>query len=111
VRKPIPLISNKPLEASTTVNESSVKIEDHGLNIRSHLFYKALIWASECLSSVVTDDFLAAPIRDNCAAPNLPPPEQIRWCRGPAKSASRFRDNASGARLFALALPPAVTVA
>ena len=36
VRKPFPLISNEPLEASTTVKQGSVKIEDHGLNIRSH---------------------------------------------------------------------------
>ena len=34
VSKAIPLISNKPLEASTTVKERSVEIEDHGLNIR-----------------------------------------------------------------------------
>ena len=34
VSKPFPLISNKPLEASTTVKQGSVKIEDHGLNIR-----------------------------------------------------------------------------
>ena len=29
------LHSNKPLEASTTVRQGSVEIEDHGLNIRS----------------------------------------------------------------------------
>jgi hypothetical protein len=34
VRKTFPLTSNKPLEASTTVQQSSVEIEDHGLNIR-----------------------------------------------------------------------------
>ena len=33
IRKPLPLISNKPLEASTTVKEGSVEIEDDGLNI------------------------------------------------------------------------------
>ena len=42
VRKPFPLITNEPLEASTTIKQGSVKIEDHGLNIRSHLSYKAL---------------------------------------------------------------------
>ena len=42
VRKPFPLISNEPLEASTAVEEGSVKIEDHGLNIRSHLFSRAV---------------------------------------------------------------------
>jgi hypothetical protein len=45
VRKPFPLIPNKPFEASTTVKDSSVKIEDHGLNIHWHLFYKPLIRA------------------------------------------------------------------
>ena len=34
VSKPFPLISNKSLEASTTVKQGSVEIEDHGLNIR-----------------------------------------------------------------------------
>jgi len=34
VSKPFPLMSNKPLEASTTVKQRSVEIEDHGLNIR-----------------------------------------------------------------------------
>ena len=33
VRKPFPLISNEPLEASTTVKESAVEIEDHGPDI------------------------------------------------------------------------------
>jgi hypothetical protein len=31
------LISNKPLEASTTVEQSSIEIENHGLNVRQHL--------------------------------------------------------------------------
>jgi hypothetical protein len=43
VSKPTPLISNEPLEASTTVKQGSVKIENDGPNIRQHLFYKALI--------------------------------------------------------------------
>jgi hypothetical protein len=30
---PFPLISNKPLEASTTVEQGAVEIEDNGLNI------------------------------------------------------------------------------
>jgi hypothetical protein len=32
------LISNKPLKASTTVQQGSVEIEDRGLNTRQHLF-------------------------------------------------------------------------
>jgi hypothetical protein len=42
VRKPFPLISDEPLEASTTVDEGSVKIEEHGLDVGSHLFYRHL---------------------------------------------------------------------
>jgi hypothetical protein len=34
VSKPFPLMSNKPLETSTTVQQRSVEIEDHGLNVR-----------------------------------------------------------------------------
>jgi hypothetical protein len=49
------LISNKPLEASTTVKKGSVKIEDHGLNVRSHLFYKALIRALALLANDVVE--------------------------------------------------------
>jgi hypothetical protein len=33
VSKAFPLIPNKPLEASTTVKQGSVEIEDHGLNL------------------------------------------------------------------------------
>jgi hypothetical protein len=38
VSKPYPLISNEPLEASTTVEQGSVEIENNGANIRQHLF-------------------------------------------------------------------------
>ena len=41
--EPFPLISNKPLKASTTVKDGSVEIEDDGLNIRSHQFCIAFI--------------------------------------------------------------------
>jgi len=34
VSKPFPLISNEPLETSTTIKQGSVEIEDHGLYIR-----------------------------------------------------------------------------
>jgi hypothetical protein len=34
VSKPLPLISNEPLETSTTIKQGSVEIEDHGLYIR-----------------------------------------------------------------------------
>jgi hypothetical protein len=43
VSKPTPLISNEPLEASTTVKQGSVEIENNGADIRQHLFYKTLI--------------------------------------------------------------------
>jgi hypothetical protein len=32
--KSLPLTSNEPLEASTTVKQGSVEVEDHGLNVR-----------------------------------------------------------------------------
>ncbi len=41
VGKPFPLITNELLEASTSIKQGAVKIEDHGLNIRSHLSYNA----------------------------------------------------------------------
>jgi hypothetical protein len=37
------LSSNKALEASATVEQGSVEIEDHGLDIRQHLFCKTHI--------------------------------------------------------------------
>jgi hypothetical protein len=33
VSKALPLIVNKPLEASTTVEQGSIQIEDHGMNV------------------------------------------------------------------------------
>ena len=42
-RKPFPLSSNEALEASTTVKQRSVEVEDHRLYIRQHQVYKTLI--------------------------------------------------------------------
>ena len=38
-RKPFPLYSNKTLEASTTVKQRSIEVEDHRLNISQHQAY------------------------------------------------------------------------
>ena len=44
VGKPFPLSANELLETSTAIEQGAVKIEDHGLNIRSHLFYKGTLF-------------------------------------------------------------------
>ena len=43
VSESFPLISNEPLEASTTVKQGSVEIENNGANIRQHLFYTPMM--------------------------------------------------------------------
>jgi hypothetical protein len=40
LRKPFPLMSNELFEASTTVKQGSVEIENDGLDVRQHLFRK-----------------------------------------------------------------------